>query len=282
MTALMDIDRDAFTRSFASGPTAVRHELADHPLLTVAAIADLADLLPEQQVEHNLGRLPIVVGEPAAVTRADLSPGEVARGIASNGCWMVLRNIETDPRYRRLLDDCLDEIRDLIGSREGGMGVREGFIFLSAPGSVTPVHLDPEHNLLLQVRGRKEINVGAFPGPDVEQRELERFYGGGHRNLRWVPQSATTFDLAPGDGVYIPVHAPHWVTVPDNVAVSLSVTFRTPANADQMVLHRLNAGLRRVHLSPSPIDRRPLGDRMKLVAGRGLRACAQRIRGRRR
>ena len=45
------------------------------------------------------------------------------------------------------------------------MTEREGFIFLSAPGSTTPAHTDPEHNFLLQVRGPKEMNVGAFPDP---------------------------------------------------------------------------------------------------------------------
>jgi len=276
MTASLTIDRDRFRSSFANRATAVRHALTDHPLLTVEAIAELADALPEQQVEHNLGRLPLVVADPDAVQRAELAPGEVARGIETNGCWMVLKNIEADPGYAQLLDACLDEIASLIGDREGGMAVREGFIFLSAPGSVTPAHVDPEHNLLLQIRGRKELSVGAFPAAAVEQRELERFYAGGHRNLGWVPEVSQTFSIGPGDGVYLPVHAPHWVTVSDNVAVSLSVTFRTPRNADEILLHRLNAGLRRAHLAPAPIGTRPLQDRVKLAMGRGVRACSRR------
>ena len=153
------------------------------------------------------------------------------------------------------------------------MGRREGFIFLSAPGSVTPAHVDPEHNLLLQVRGRKTLSVGSFASIAVEQRELERFSTGGHRNLLQMPRSPATFALGPGDGVYVPVHAPHWVKVPDNIAVSLSITFRTPACADRVLLHQLNARLRRVHLSPAPIGRSPRADRAKLAAGRVLRGA---------
>jgi hypothetical protein len=275
---VLDIDRPEFERSFGSAPIAVHHHLVDHPLLTVEAIAELAELLPESKVEHNLGNLPVVVA-PGEEQRAELSPGAVARGIETNGCWMVLKNVEADLRYARLLNESLDEIAGLIGDREGGMTLREGFIFLSAPGSVTPAHTDPEHNLLLQIRGRKEINVGAFPAADVEQRELERVYAGGHRNLPWAPESPATFAMSPGDGVYVPVNAPHWVTVPDNVAVSLSITFRTPASNDVAILHRLNAGLRRVRMSPAPIGTRPRGDRAKLAAWHGLKALRKRIGG---
>ena len=114
MTPLLDIDPDAFVRGFGSAPVAVRHDLVDHPLLSVEAIAELAEALPEDQVEHNLGPLPVVVASGRA-PRAQLSPGEVARGIASNGCWMVLKNIEADPRYASLLDASLDEVAGLIG-----------------------------------------------------------------------------------------------------------------------------------------------------------------------
>lgn len=274
---LLEIDRATFVRDFGRAPLPVAHRLVDHPLLTVEAIAELAEALPERQVEHNLGNVP-VVATPGDVSRADLSPGDVARGIATNGCWMVLKNIEAQPRYAELLNDSLDEITELIGTTEGGMGLREGFVFLSAPGSVTPAHIDPEHNLLLQVRGRKEINIGAFPAPDVEQRVIEGLYTGTHRNLSWAPHAPRTFSMGPGDGVYVPVHAPHWVTVPDNVAVSLSITFRTETTSELAVVHRFNAGLRRARLSPAPVGRRPRADRLKLHAGRTLKTVAQRVR----
>lgn len=278
MSPIMDIaDPVAFDRDFGRTPTAVRHHLTDHPLLAVEAIAELAELLPEHKVEHNLGNVPVVAG-PGKAPRVEESPGDIARGIATNGCWMVLKNIEAEPRYARLLNDSLDEVTELIGDKEGGMGLREGFIFLSAPGSVTPAHIDPEHNLLLQVRGRKEINIGDFPGPEIEQREIERIYTGSQRNLTWAPVSPATFSMGPGDGVYVPVHAPHWVTVPDNVAVSLSITFRTPATMDLVVLHRFNAGLRRARMSPAPVGRRPRSDHMKLAVGRGVKTLTKRVR----
>jgi hypothetical protein len=255
--------------------------LTDHRLVTVESIARLADRLPAASVEHNLGNLPVVLGSGTPPPRLDQSPGEVARGIETNGCWMVLKNIEADAEYRTLVDQCLDQVAPLIDQREGGMSRREGFIFLSAPGSVTPAHFDPEHNFLLQIRGEKSMNVGHFPSDAAKQREVEyRRYHGGGRNIDWEPIDPVEYRLKPGDGVYVPVDQPHWVTVPDNVAVSLSITFYTPALEDERFLHRINGTLRRIGLRPAPIGTRPGLDRSKLVTARALRSIAK--RGRRR
>lgn len=273
----LQIDEREFAENFGTSPYSVQHDLTDHPLLTVEAIAGLADSLPADQVEHNVGKLPVVLGAQAA-ERIDQSPGEIARGIETNGCWMVLKNIECAEPYRKLLDECLDEVAPLVGGREGGMTQREGFIFLSAPGSVTPAHFDPEHNFLLQIRGQKSMNVGGFPDPATEQREVERYHAGGGRNIEFKPVGAREYVLGPGDGVYVPVHMPHWVTVPDNVAVSLSITFFTPATEDAIVLSKVNRGLRKLGLKPTIPGRRAGADRVKVMAGRTLRSAAKRVR----
>jgi len=248
LATLLDIDGEALSQAFGRRPAAVRHNLVDHPLLTVEAIARLADRLPEAQIEQNVGNLPTVVAS-GEVERSELPPGDIARGIEANGCWMVLKNIEADAEYGRLLDDSLDEVAAVIGPREGGMTLREGFIFLSAPGSVTPSHTDPEHNLLLQVRGTKDMNLGEFPDGTTRQLVLENSR---HRNIEWEPHRPQTFALGPGDGVYVPVHAPHWVKNGETVSVSLSITFQTPVSRRAARVHSLNGRIRRLGIAPRP------------------------------
>jgi len=183
---------------------------------------------------------------------------------------MVLKNIEADGEYKRLLDEGLDEVAPYVQNRDGGMTEREGFIFLSAPGSMTPSHTDPEHNFLLQVRGAKQMNVGRFPDPETEQLALEDALGGGHRNVQWEPKDPVTFDLGPGDGVYVQPHAPHWVQNGPHVSVSLSITFATPASQRARRVHAINARLRRFGLSPAPPERRPRLDRAKVACVDGI------------
>jgi hypothetical protein len=200
---------------------------------------------------------------PGGAEDLDGRPSETVLGIEENGCWMVLWYIEQDPAYRRLLHGCLDEVREAIGPRHG-MRRREGFLFLSAPNATTPVHFDPEHNLLLQIRGRKDMNVGRFASDAEQQRELDRYHDGGHRNLERVPEDAELFRLAPGDGVYVHPFAPHWVRNGPAASISLSITFRTRQSERTERVHRLNAVLRRrLGASPRPAGRSAAADTAK-------------------
>lgn len=265
---LLHVDRDRFLQVFGRTSMPVTHELADHPLLTLEAVAGLAQKLPSKSIEHNLGDVPLVA-TGHKVASLDDDPAEIVKTIEANGSWMVLKNVEQDERYRALLDELLDQVKPIVGSHEGGMLKREAFIFVSAPGSITPSHVDPEHNFLLQVKGTKDMNVGAFDNPKIEQHELERFYGGGHRNIEQTPDQLETYALKPGDGVYVRPNAPHYVVNGDSASVSLSITWRTPKTDRASAVHRANGRLRRLGIKPAPPGRRERADRLKqVVVGR--------------
>ena len=239
----------------------VRHSLADHPLLTMEAIAELADAMPPGTVERHSAQQPLVVPGGAA----DLSgrPADTVRAIDTNQTWMVLWNIEQMPRYRALLDAILDEARSYLPRREGAMGRREAFLFLSAPNAVTPVHFDPEHNFLLQIRGVKEMNIGRFPDRAWAMRELDRYHDGGHRNLDQIPPQSSRNVMHPGQGVYVYPFAPHWVLNGPAPSVSLSITFRTAKSEREELVHVLNARLRKRGLAPRALGESPAIDRTK-------------------
>lgn len=202
-------DRDRFVADFARAPVAVRHSLVDHPLLTLEAIADLADALPLASVERHRADLPVLT--PGGAPDIEGPPSETVRSIETNGCWMVCWYLEQIPAYKELLDAILDEAETHVGRRGGGMQRREAFLFLSAPNATTPVHFDPEHNFLLQIRGAKDMNVCEWDDLATERRELDRYHDGGHRNLDSMPRQSETFRLTPGGGVYVPPWRPHWV-----------------------------------------------------------------------
>jgi hypothetical protein len=267
---LLDIDPQAFNDSFNRAPMPVSHELTGHPLLTVESLAGLAEHLEQHgKVEHNFGDLG-AVQNPDEVQRHDMPVGEIARNIETSNSWMVLKNVELDPAYSQLLDETLDEAEGLVSDRDGGMSAREGFIFLSSPNSVTPSHIDPEHNFLLQIRGSKDITVGRFPDGETQQIYLENVLAGAHRNLDLEPQEPRAFHLEPGDGVYVNPHAPHWVQNGPDTSVSLSVTFQTPVNLRTIRVHKLNARLRGLGMSPGAPGQRTGVDRGKEAASRVL------------
>lgn len=279
MSASLSIDPAGLAERFGDAPYAVGHTLAGHDLLTLEAIAKLADSLPITSVERHQADLPLVM--PGGAPDLEGRPSETVLGIESNGRWMVLWNIEDSPPYRSLMDACLDQVERAGRLRPGDMRNRQAFLFMTAPGGNTPVHFDPEHNLLLQIRGVKEMNVGRFPDPAMLHAELERYYRGGHRNLERMPSEVTCFRMLPGDGTYVHPFAPHFVKNGPEPSISLSITFRTAASERFENAHRFNAKLRRARLAGGRPGRWSAVDRAKSMVVRSADRWHGRTLGRR-
>lgn len=238
----------------------LHHHLPDHPLLSLEALATLGESLPASEVEYNPGNVPIGI-LPEDVPSNGLSIGETIRTIDSNGSWAVLKNIENVDAYRTLLMDLLGELKPVVEPRTGAMLTPQGFIFISSPGSITPFHFDPEHNILLQLKGTKVMNV--WPSGDerfAHRCEHERYHTGGHRNLPWQDAyhgDAQQVPLGPGDAVLMPVMAPHFVANGDAPSISLSITWRSEWSYRESEAHAANATLRRMGLDPAMPPRWP-------------------------
>lgn len=264
---MIAVDADRFARSYDAAHLRVGHEVQNEPLLALDALVSLAETHPEELVEHNLGSVSKTLpgGDAPRLGRA---PSEVIAEIEANGSWLVLKNVERDPRYKGLLDTLLDEVGPAVpGGDDTSLG-REAFIFVSAPGSVTPAHVDPEHNFLLQVRGTKVMHVGLFSDESTRVRELERFYAGNHRNIEAVPDGLEAVDLGPGDGVYVPPDAPHWVQNGEQVSISLSITWRTQDTSRRSRLWAVNHRLRERGRNPQAPGTSKLQDVRKLAGER--------------
>jgi cupin-like protein len=275
VTRLLDIRPSVFRENFDRRPFRIGHRLCDHPLFALPRLLELARALPEDEVEYNAGDIPMSVA--AELTpRTGLSMEETIRRIADCKSWMALKRVEADPDYRRLLVDCLSEISQHSEPLHPGMQLPQGFIFLSSPGAVTPYHMDPEHNFLLQIRGSKVVSL--FDGRDrsiVSEEDLERFYASRTpRNMVFdeaYQPKAMVFTLTPGQGLHFPVTSPHWVQNGPEVSVSFSVTFRTPDLERRSAIHALNARLRERGWSPAPLGRHRWRDGIKYPLFRAWR-----------
>lgn len=270
-------DEDArriFAGAYPDSPVELHHGLVGHPLLAIDALAGLAERMPAASVEYNLGKLPLGV-RPEDTPANGLTLGETIRTIETNGSWAVLKNVERDAAYGALLDGALAELEPIVDARTGPILNREAFIFLSSPGSVTPFHMDPEHNILLQIRGEKVMTV--FPAGDQElvpAVQSEAFHAGGHRNLNWRDDfrgRGTAVKLLPGDAIHVPVKAPHFVENGAGVSVSLSVTWRSERSVAESELHGLNALLRRRGLPVGRIGAAPERQGARRLAYRIMR-----------
>lgn len=269
-----DADRATFAQNYPEKPHRLRHALHDDPRLTLDALAELAEALPDKSIEYNRADLPIGV-DPDAVEHNGLSIADTIRTVEDNHSWAVLKNIEQVPEYRALLLDLLEELRPSIERRTGPMLNPQGFVFVSSPNAVTPFHFDPEHNILLQLKGDKVMTQ--FPPNDdrmVSSEEHERYFLGGHRNLTWRDDFSAwgiEYPLHSGDALFVPVMAPHHVRVGNAPSISLSITWRSEWSYAEADAHAMNAVLRRMGMKPRRPGRFPNGNKAKALAWRALR-----------
>jgi hypothetical protein len=255
MSPLLSFDPGAFSEAFGHSAMLVQHSLIDEPLLGLPAIVELAEELPatDEFFEHHVGAVEMLVpGGSEAAPRLSSSPAGLVRSIESNGCRMALRHIETVPRYRVLMNRVINDLVPMVPRRDGRLRKRESFLFLNSASSRVPVHADPEHNFLLQIRGTKTFRIGVFHDRARIVPEIERQYRGGTSYFTIPPDEFIDFHLEPGVAIYVPPEAPHMVDNGNDVSISLSVTFRTRVTERGVAAHQLNSRLRRLHLSPRP------------------------------
>ena len=267
--------RAIFASAYPETPILLRHNLSENAMLTLPALVELATSLPRHHVEYNPGALPIGI-DPADMPSPTLSISETIRSIEENGSWMVLKFIEHHPAYAALLANTLRELEPIIYEKTAEMLTLQGFIFISSPRAVTPFHFDPEHNILMQVRGNKVMTI--FPADDesiAPPLAHEAFHRGEHhRNLAWnddFSAKGKAFPLSSGDAVYVPVKSPHWVQNGDEVSISLSVTWRSAWSYAEADARGFNHLLRDRGLSPASPQRYPAQNRAKSIALRALR-----------
>jgi hypothetical protein len=269
--SLFAIHYATFNAHFDRTTFLLPHHLCGHELFSLARLVELSKRLPAAQVEYNAGEVPVGL-DPARTPRNGLSPEETIRRIAECRSWLVLKNVERDPEYRLLLEACLAEVRAISTRLTEGMRDPHAFIFVSSPGAVTPYHMDPEENFLLQIRGTKTMSV--FDRADrsvVSEPQIERFFTGAHRNLTWredFQRRARTFDLRPGVALHVPFASPHWVQNGPEVSISFSITFNTRASMRTLHAHQMNARLRRWGVVPVPVGRSALRDSLKQLISR--------------
>ena len=273
MPIFTETDLDRLRDFYPERPGKLSHQLLSHPLLTLEALVELGKRLPRSQVEYNAGDLPYGV-DPEAVGHNGLSVEETIRRIEDCGSWMVLKHVDDDPAYKALLEECLSELAEVIEPVSGRMLTKVGFIFVSSPHAVTPFHLDPEHNVLLQIRGSKTMMI--VPGDEnvVPAEKHEAYHVGGHRNVPWQDDYEARghcFELTPGEAVHVPLMWPHWVKNGPEPSISFSITWKSHWVYEEADARGMNHLLRKWGMSPASPAAFPKKSRGKAYAYRALR-----------
>ena len=266
--------RQQFDACYPEQARVLDHAMVSHDLLTLEALARLGTVLPAKSVEYNPGDLPVGI-KPEDVPDNGLTIGDTIRMIDQSESWAVLKNIEQVPEYEALLLSLLAEIRPILERKTGQMLKPQGFVFVSSPDAVTPYHFDPEHNILLQLRGEKWMTTFPAGNARFAADEIhEGYHLGGHRNLVWQDDfeaDGTRHHLTPGKAIFVPVMAPHHVRNGPEPSISLSITWRSDWSFEEADARAFNGWLRKRGITPRAPGRFPARNRAKALAWRVLR-----------
>ena len=260
----------------------IRHTFDQHPLMQMPQLLELArELQPLKGCRFI---------DPAATEASQLNLwrrsldghdiDEVFNRIEEPGSWVALYNIENIPRYKDFLLEVLGAVRPLVEPEQPEIFMVTGFIFISAPPSVTPFHIDRENNFWLQIRGRKFLSVwdrndrNTVPASAVEDFIVQRDLSGVILTDA-ARAAAQVIDNGPGDGMYFPSTTPHmtrtvtdWVQPGEGVSISIGVNFYTSVTRRHALVHQCNRVLRRIGFNPTPPGQSAWRDAVKQPLGR--------------
>jgi mannose-6-phosphate isomerase-like protein (cupin superfamily) len=264
--------------------TPVTHHLATHPAFAFENLLALARRLPKKQVRFHAATA--TAGSDFEKTveehKPQISVEDALANMETSGSWIALHNCQTDPAYKAVLDQVLDEVKTRIDAKDPGMHHRAFWIFIQSPGSVTPFHMDHEQNFLMQIRGKKLARVW-HPEQCLSDYALEVFHSEHHRREVKYDESfnafAHAFELEPGQGVYMPSTGPHLVHNGPNVSITVSMTYLTHETRRIETIHRGNHALRRLGIKPTPVGKAPRLDAVKNVVFRTALEARARLKG---
>ncbi|GAC1622017.1 MAG: hypothetical protein NVS9B10_05530 [Nevskia sp.] len=147
-------------------------------------------------------------------TPPDLSVEDMLARLETSKAWIDFKSAERSREYGKILNHCIRDLLRISGRElERTMSRKQMAIFVTSPNRISTYHMDSEANFLLQLRGEKTINIFRRDDPEVvTEPEKERFWTVDTNAAIYKPElqhRADPFRLRPGNGVHIPVNAPH-------------------------------------------------------------------------
>ena len=274
----------------------LKHSFSEHPLMQLAALKALA-LKFEAQGNglvkfQRTGARSADALEVLSQSDRGMSIEEIFDRIEEPRSWISLYNVGTDPEYREMIDQIMESVAHLTDAFDPGAFETDGFVFVSAPPSATPFHIDRENNFFLQLHGRKRMSVWH---PDdrtvVPEAEIESKIGRGAKSTvpfrdEYFKRAAFDAELRAGEGVYMPSTAGHTTNTEalpegrdDTYSVSIGIVFYTRATRRAAYVYAVNDQLRRLGLNPrAPFDS-PVRDAVKYPLGRSMIFAKKVLRG---
>jgi hypothetical protein len=201
---------------------------------------------------------------PERFTPTTERAGDTTRDVASSGRWLRLTSLTLLPEYAALLPRAAGRFELMVRARGERILAHDLLAFVAAPGSTVPIHMDGDHQLLMQIRGSKTVGIGTYSSARTAQLQIERAYAPNPEGPSVHPDRCESRVLAPGEALLIAASTFHWVqNGDDDVSIALTCIVRTERTVRDAAVHRFNWRARTLGLHPAPPGRNRMVDRTK-------------------
>jgi hypothetical protein len=187
------------------------------------------------------------------VDRGDASGVDVLEAIAKGTLWLNLVGIsEWDTGFAELADQIFTELTAQLP----GLNVvkRKLGVLVSSPRATVHYHVDVPGQAIWQVRGSKRFIIYPSTEPFLKRTELEEAVRsatyGVASHQPWFDEYAQPHDLRPGDALHWPLNGPHRIENADELSVSLTTEYWTPAIRRTYAMNYGNGLLRQLGWTP--------------------------------
>lgn len=262
---LSQLDRSAFS---------LGHNLADHPALSLNNLAKVISELPREKIlfSKDLNHLSRNFDDALNVSSKEIDLSQVVETLMTSSSYMAIKNPELHPSFKKLYNELLEDTSALLKANKTGNRPLEPmlWLFIASPNVVTPFHFDRFSNIIMQIRGSKELAV--FP-PRVEEiisaKDTEAYLDWTGELTSWRPELdkyAKKFQFKKGEAVHIPFVSGHYVkNGSEDISISLSFFFHSDETLKWSKAMRFNNHIRQLGISPNPIGISNKLDRFKAL-----------------
>ncbi|PID45103.1 MAG: hypothetical protein CSB47_10125 [Proteobacteria bacterium] len=232
-------------RDFGIKPQVLKHTLHESDLFSDTALEALLDNYPRHWLQcYTMGNNPERHQDWMPVHLDNSSGREILDALQKGRMWVNAINID---QYNGEYADMIAQIYALINANcDHITNARSSFsaLLISSPGVQVYCHVDADANMLWHLKGRKKVWV--YPARDerfAPQVYVEEIIGEcRHENVPfkcWYDDYAFSHELAPGEVVSWPQHAPHRV---ENIGfnVSLTTSYGSRESRRQLGVHGFN------------------------------------------
>lgn len=253
-------------------PFELNHKLADHPALSIENLAKVIADFPKEKILFSkaLNKLDKNFDKELDVSNKDVDLNQIIETICTSNSYIAIKNPEDHPSFKNLYASLTEDISNLLKAHGTGTKPLEPmlWIFIASPNAVTPFHFDRYSNVIMQIRGSKELAV--FP-PRVEeiipQKDTEAYIDWSGQLTPWreeLDKYAHKFQFKKGEAVHIPYVSGHYVkNGSDDISISLSFFFHSDETLRWSKAMKFNNRLRRLGVNPGKIAVSGRTDRIK-------------------